>query len=72
MRLDLAGPLVTAPKGGLRGHDQEVGRERRLGLESAAGRSTTPATVETTKSGSGLREAPSLPVHMEQGRCFYG
>jgi hypothetical protein len=26
---------------------------------------TVPATVEATKSGSGLREAPSLPVHQE-------
>jgi hypothetical protein len=26
---------------------------------------TPPATVDATKSGSGLREAPSLPVHQE-------
>ena len=26
---------------------------------------TVPATVAATKSGSGLREAPSLPVHQE-------
>ena len=26
---------------------------------------TVPATVDATKNGSGLREAPSLPVHQE-------
>ena len=26
---------------------------------------TVPATVDATKSGSGLRQAPSLPVHQE-------